>query len=106
MARKIVPTEEMKQLAAEIATSLFTDGMDRKVDRLVMEYGPSCGGFGLCEVAVRNRIAGYLAGIQTCPTSTPSQNTKTTKADGSSSSRPRTRDTEASAPQARIIKTS
>ena len=45
----------------------------------------------------------YLAGTQTCPTSTPSQKTKTTNADGSSSRRPRTREIEASAPAARMI---
>jgi hypothetical protein len=60
----------------------------------------------LDQLPTKRQSAVYRHGTQTCPTSTPSQKTKTTNADGSSSNRPRTREIEASGPAARMITTS
>jgi hypothetical protein len=95
--------KEAKTFATELAACIFADGRGRRATRLAMEFGDEPSSTGLCERAVADRIEDHLAGNHTCPTSTPSQNTKTTNADGSSSSRPRTLEIEASGPARRMI---
>lgn len=52
------------QIAAEIARSLFTDGMGNHANRLVLETGSrKFEGLGLAETVVRDRIADGLAGL-------------------------------------------
>lgn len=52
--------EEIDEIATKIAADLFTDGQGRRCTRLVMEFGESTGGAGLCEQAVVDRITQHL----------------------------------------------